>query len=127
MNNTGYETVTLSFFGSLIHAGFPSPADDYVDRVLDLNELVIQHPAATYFVRVAGDSTLIYAYNIAVFSSNYSLYADMSSRVMKVLSEFSEHLESYSIDEAFLTLTHLHISDLTEWGKKLKETVNFEV
>lgn len=66
---------------------------------------------------------LIEQYNIAVFSSNYSLYADMSKRVMHVLAEFSEHLESYSIDEAFLTLTHLSIPDGTRWGRQLKETV----
>ena len=37
-------------------AGFPSPADDYLDRPLDFNELLIAHPAATFAVRVAGDS-----------------------------------------------------------------------
>jgi DNA polymerase V len=39
-----------------VEAGFPSPADDHVDRALDLNELVVEHPAATFFVRVAGES-----------------------------------------------------------------------
>ena len=39
-----------------ISAGFPSPADDYIDRSLDLNELLIKNPAATFFVRVAGES-----------------------------------------------------------------------
>ena len=39
-----------------VSAGFPSPADEHIDRKLDLNELLIQHPAATFFVRVAGDS-----------------------------------------------------------------------
>jgi DNA polymerase V len=43
-------------FGTLIPAGFPSPADDYLDRQLDLNKHLIQHPAATFFVRVVGDS-----------------------------------------------------------------------
>ncbi|MDW7771611.1 MAG: translesion error-prone DNA polymerase V autoproteolytic subunit [Desulfobulbaceae bacterium] len=43
-------------FLSGVSAGFPSPADDYVDRKLDLNELLIKNPAATFFVRVAGDS-----------------------------------------------------------------------
>ena len=40
-----------------IRAGFPSPAEDYIDQPLDLNEHLIHHPAATFFVRVAGDST----------------------------------------------------------------------
>ena len=39
-----------------VEAGFPSPADDYIERSLDLNEHVIKHPSATYFVRASGDS-----------------------------------------------------------------------
>lgn len=39
-----------------VSAGFPSPADDHIDRKLDLNELLIQNPVASFFVRVAGDS-----------------------------------------------------------------------
>lgn len=41
--------------GSVI-AGFPSPAEQYVERPLDLNELLVARPAATYFVRAQGDS-----------------------------------------------------------------------
>jgi len=41
-----------------VSAGFPSPAEDYIDRRLDLNELLIRNPAATFFVRVAGDSMI---------------------------------------------------------------------
>ena len=39
-----------------VSAGFPSPAEDYVEKTIDLNELCIQHPAATFFVRVQGES-----------------------------------------------------------------------
>jgi DNA polymerase V len=39
-----------------VRAGFPSPADDYIEKQLDLNELMIKHPAATFFVRVEGES-----------------------------------------------------------------------
>jgi len=46
----------LPFFLSSIKAGFPSPADDYIENALDLNELLIAHPAATFFVRVEGHS-----------------------------------------------------------------------
>lgn len=41
---------------SSVPAGFPSPADDYLDQPLDFNDLLIAHPAATFAVRVAGDS-----------------------------------------------------------------------
>lgn len=41
-----------------ISAGFPSPAEEYMDGQLDLNEHLIQHPAATFFIRVTGDSMI---------------------------------------------------------------------
>lgn len=41
-----------------VSAGFPSPADDYLEGSLDLNQHLIKHPAATFFVRVAGDSMI---------------------------------------------------------------------
>ena len=41
---------------SRVEAGFPSPADDYMERSLDLNEHVIKHPSSTYFMRASGDS-----------------------------------------------------------------------
>jgi len=39
-----------------VKAGFPSPADDYLEGRIDLNQHLIRHPAATFFVRVSGDS-----------------------------------------------------------------------
>ena len=47
---------TLPLYLSRIKAGFPSPADDYLDKRLDLNEHLIKHPASTFFVKVKGDS-----------------------------------------------------------------------
>lgn len=47
---------TIPLFLTTIPAGFPSPADDYIESALDLNELMIRHPLATFFVKVAGDS-----------------------------------------------------------------------
>lgn len=41
-----------------VSAGFPSPADDYLDGKLDLNQYLVKHPAATFFVRVTGDSMM---------------------------------------------------------------------
>lgn len=48
--------LTVPLVGSEVKAGFPSPAEDYVERPLDFNELLIANPAATFAVRVAGDS-----------------------------------------------------------------------
>lgn len=50
------ERKKLPLFTARISAGFPSPADDYIDKKLDLNEYLIKNPAATFFVRVQGDS-----------------------------------------------------------------------
>jgi len=48
--------LAIPLFSDRISAGFPSPAQDYVEKTLDLNELCIKHPAATFFVSVEGDS-----------------------------------------------------------------------
>lgn len=48
--------VCYPLFCCRIPAGFPSPADDYIENSLDLNEYLVKHPAATFFVRVTGDS-----------------------------------------------------------------------
>jgi len=48
----------LPLFSGKVAAGFPSPADDYVEKALDLNELLVQKPAATFFVRAQGESML---------------------------------------------------------------------
>ena len=47
---------TLSVFSAMISAGFPSPAADYEEGNLDLNKYLVKNPAATFFVRVSGDS-----------------------------------------------------------------------
>lgn len=48
--------LNIPYLLEAVQAGFPSPAQDYVESTLDLNELCIKHPAATYFVRASGDS-----------------------------------------------------------------------
>jgi DNA polymerase V len=50
--------LALPLYSSRIQAGFPSPADDHLDDTLDLNDHLVQHPAATFLVRVAGDSMI---------------------------------------------------------------------
>lgn len=48
--------LNLPIFAESVSAGFPSPADDFIDTKLDLNEHLVKHPAATFFVRVSGNS-----------------------------------------------------------------------
>ena len=61
--------------------------------------------------------------DVKVFSSNYSLYGDISRRVMKTLKQFSPQIEIYSIDEAFLDLSSIKNEDLLECGNKIRKTV----
>lgn len=46
----------LMYVNGGVRAGFPSPAQDYVDGTLDLNRVLVEHPAATFYARVVGDS-----------------------------------------------------------------------
>ncbi len=48
----------LPLYAARVAAGFPSPADDYIEGKLDLNQHLVKHPAATFFVRVEGDSMI---------------------------------------------------------------------
>ena len=50
--------IRLVLYSARVPAGFPSPATDYIDRKLDLNEHLVRHPAATFFVRVEGSSMI---------------------------------------------------------------------
>lgn len=61
--------------------------------------------------------------NVFVYSSNYALYGDMSSRVMNLLSNFTPEIEIYSIDEAFLKFDGFKYVDLNEYGLQIKRTV----
>lgn len=48
--------VRLPLYQTRVKAGFPSPADDYIEKRIDLNEILIKHPSATFYVEVDGDS-----------------------------------------------------------------------
>lgn len=50
------QTHTVPLYSSKVQAGFPSPGDDYIERYLDLNQQLVQHPAATFMVTATGDS-----------------------------------------------------------------------
>lgn len=63
------------------------------------------------------------AKGISVFSSNYSLYGDMSGRVMNILSQFTPEIEIYSIDESFLKFNGFELYDLERIGKEMVERV----
>lgn len=60
-------------------------------------------------------------FGISVFSSNYTLYGDMSNRIMSTLSRFTPEIEIYSIDEAFLQFNGFEHYDLSEYAQQIKK------
>ena len=61
--------------------------------------------------------------NVHIFSSNYALYGDISRRVMKTLKSFSDKIEIYSIDEAFVDLSHIEEKEIETYGKEIRERI----
>ena len=60
---------------------------------------------------------------VQVFSSNYALYGDMSSRVMRILEQFTPEVEVYSIDEAFLHFQGFDNYDLNSYGGSIRKRI----
>ena len=50
------KVIKLPFFSSLIRAGFPSPAEDHIEQTLDITELIVKNPPATFYLKVTGES-----------------------------------------------------------------------
>jgi DNA polymerase V len=67
--------------------------------------------------------SIIKAHNVQYFSSNFSLYADMSRRIMQIIAEIVPSIEVYSIDEAFVDFTGIAIKDLIPLGRKIFTTI----
>jgi DNA polymerase V len=89
-----------------------------VSRSQEVKDLGIKMGVPVYQVQ-----DLIHKHHIQLFSSHYSLYGDLSARVMSVLEEFSPNLEVYSIDEAFLDLTGMCLKDPIAYGQEIRATV----
>ncbi|MDJ1494767.1 Y-family DNA polymerase [Cytophagaceae bacterium DM2B3-1] len=66
---------------------------------------------------------LLDQHQVAVFSSNYALYGDMSQRLMNLLSTFSDEVEIYSVDECFVGLEGFERWNLLDYGRQIRETV----
>jgi len=69
------------------------------------------------------EKNIIIKNNVQVFSSNYSLYGDLSRRVMRTLKRFNSEIEIYSIDEAFLDLSNFPDNKVEDIGKEIRSIV----
>jgi DNA polymerase V len=89
----------------------------FVARSSEVKELGIKMGTPLFKVQDLVDS-----HGITLFSSNYALYADMSSRVMSTLESFAPRMEVYSIDEAFLDFSGMR-EDLVSYSQGIRKTV----
>lgn len=94
----------------------------FVSLTKELKELGVKM-GAPYFQNKA----LCDKHKVAVFSANFSLYTNISDRVMNTLFEFAPSMEIYSVDEAFLDLTGLNEEEIVDYCKKIKESVERNV
>jgi DNA polymerase V len=81
----------IPFAGSLISAGFPSAIENFVENSLDLNDLLIKHPMATFFVRVIGNSMInagIHSNDILIVDRSLSV-AHNKIAVVRIADEFT--------------------------------------
>jgi DNA polymerase V len=114
----------LPMFLESVSAGFPSPADDYMETALDLNDLLIKNPAATFFVRVTGDSMInsgIYSGDILVVDR--SLDPKDGSVVIAVINgELTVKRLNYKNGTIYLVPENKFYQPI-----KITEDMNFEV
>ena len=116
----------LKLFASRPAAGFPAPADDLVEKSLDINDLVVKNPSSTFFVRVEGDSMV----NAGIFSGDV-LVVDRSVEavdgkivvaavygelVVKRLNKIDGRFMLYSENEGYDPIKVSENDDCFVWG-----------
>lgn len=90
----------------------------FVSRTRELKELGVPMGAPYFKYKDVCEKN-----HVAVFSANFSLYTNLSDRVMSILAGYSPHLEIYSVDEAFLDLTGFDFYDLDSYIKKIRDDI----
>jgi DNA polymerase V len=116
----------IPFSSSVISAGFPSPADDYMEQTLDLNQLLIRHPSATFYIRAKGNSMInagIYDGDILIVDRSL-LPANKSVVIGVIDGEFTVKRISKEKEKLFLIpendeYKHIEVNpdtDLKIWG-----------
>lgn len=113
-------------FSSRPAAGFPAPGDDLVEKPLDLNDLLIDNPTATFFVRVAGDSmegagifdgdVLVVDRSVEANDGRIVVAAVFGELVVKRLRKYQNHAELVSENDAYKPVNISDVDDVYIWG-----------
>lgn len=118
--------VELPFYSSAVQAGFPSPADDYIEGKLDLNKHLIKHPTATFFVRATGksmikagihpDDILIVDRSLEAKDGKIVIAALNGELTVKRLSKRGNQIFLLPENDGFSPIEIQEESDLLIWG-----------
>ncbi|HEX4799149.1 MAG TPA: translesion error-prone DNA polymerase V autoproteolytic subunit [Candidatus Paceibacterota bacterium] len=118
--------VNIPMYGSRPQAGFASVGDEHIERVLDINDLVIKHPASTFFVRVEGDSmegagiysgdVLVVDKAIAPKDGHIVVGAVLGELLVKRLRARSTTFELHSENERYAPIVVSEQDDCHIWG-----------
>lgn len=113
-------------FASQPAAGFPAPGDDFVEKPLDLNDLLISNPTATFFVRVAGDSMegarifdgdiLVVDRSVIAADGSIVVAALFGELVVKRLKKYPNKAELISENDAYRPIQINEVDDVYIWG-----------
>lgn len=119
-------SVSLPLFASKVAAGFPSPAEDFIEGSLDINKLLVRQPTSTFYVRVFGDSME----NIGIFTGDIlvvdrSLNACSNSIVIAIVGDelvvkrlkiFDDKIELHSENDTYDPLVIKEPDLVKIWG-----------
>ena len=107
-------------------AGFPAPGDDLVEKPLDLNDLLIDNPTATFFVRVAGDSmegarifdgdVLVVDRSVTPIDGSIVVAAVYGEMVVKRLRKYPNKAELISENDSYEPIVISDVDDIYIWG-----------
>lgn len=116
----------MTMFASRPAAGFPAPADDLVEKALDINDLVVENPASTFFVRVEGDSmegarifsgdVLVVDRSVEVKDGKIVVAAVYGEMVVKRLRKIEEQFFLYSENSNYEPIAVDDNEDCYIWG-----------
>lgn len=119
-------TLALPLFSSTVEAGFPSPAEDYIEGHLDLNEYFVSNPPSTFYVKVSGQSMknagifpgdiLIIDRSITPVDKKIVIAIIDNELVVKRLRIFDSHIELHSENEDYQPLVIEQSQNLSIWG-----------
>jgi DNA polymerase V len=124
--STDPQQLKRPLFVSSVPAGFPSPADDYIETLLDLNEYLVSRPSATFYIRVSGESMTgagIFAGDILVVDrslkakhGNIVIAVVDNELTVKRLYHQNGKIELHPENPTFPIITFHHGMELMIWG-----------